>query len=115
MQGFARHDGQFATAANVWHELVYGCALSPFSKRKSLLQSYLATLMDNGLIILPYEQLAAEWLGRQRASLQAQGKTAAYADGEIAAVAVVNKLVLVTRNTDDFQNFDDLMLENWFA
>ncbi len=115
MQRFANHDGKLATASTAWHELVYGCALLANSKRKSQLQSYLSTLLNNGLVILPYEQLAAEWFGRQRADLQAQGKTIAYADGEIAAVAAVNKLILVTRNTDDFRNFENLMLENWFV
>ncbi len=38
----------------------------------------------------------------------------AYADGEIAAVAVTNQLVLVTRNSRDFERFDNLRLENWF-
>jgi tRNA(fMet)-specific endonuclease VapC len=46
--------------------------------------------------------------------LKACGKTAAYIDGEIAAVAAVNNLTLVTRNTDDFQFFDGLVIENWF-
>jgi predicted nucleic acid-binding protein len=36
------------------------------------------------------------------------------ADGEIASIAVVNVLVLVTRKTADFQNFADLKMENWF-
>lgn len=79
MQRFAQYDGQFATAAIVWHELLYGCALLPNSKRKTQLQSYLSMLSDNGLVILPYEQSAAEWFAQQRATLKAQGKTAAYA------------------------------------
>lgn len=114
MKRFENFNGKFATASIVWHELVYGCALLPNSKRKSQIQSYLSTLLDNGLVIFSYNQSAAEWFGRQRASLQAQGKTVAYADGEIAAVAAVNNLTLVTGNTDDFQGFENLMLENWF-
>jgi tRNA(fMet)-specific endonuclease VapC len=114
MQRLAQYDGQFATAAIVWHELIYGCALLPDSKRKNQLQSYLSMLLDNGLMILPYEQTAAEWFAQQRAILKAQGKTAAYADGEIAAVAAANNLILVTRNIDDFQIYENLMLDNWF-
>ncbi len=114
MQRFAQYDGQFATAAIVWHELLYGCALLPDSKRKTQLQSYLSMLSDNGLMILPYEQTAAEWFAQQRATLKAQGKTAAYADGEIAAIAIVNNLTLVTRNVDDFRCYGNLMLDNWF-
>jgi tRNA(fMet)-specific endonuclease VapC len=114
MQRFEERDGQFATSSIVWHELNYGCATLPDSKRKAVLQSYLSTLANNGLLILPYDLAAAEWFAQQRAALKACGKTAAYVDGEIAAVAAVNNLTLVTRNTDDFRFFEGLEIENWF-
>lgn len=111
---FANHDGEYATAAIVWHELVYGCELLVTSKRKKQLQSYLDMLLLNGLIVLPYDQAAADWYAIERARLQRQGLTCAYADGEISAIAVTQKLTLVTRNTQDFQNFQNLALQNWF-
>lgn len=111
---FANHDGEYATAAIVWHELVYGCELLAASKRKKQLQSYLEMLLLNGLIVLPYDQAAADWYAKERARLQRQGLTCAYADGEIAAIAVTQKLTLVTRNTQDFENFQNLDLQNWF-
>ena len=114
MQRLAQYDGQYVTAAIVWHELQYGCELLAESKRKIELQSYLLTLQDGGLIILSYDQLAAEWYAKQRAVLKVQGKTSAYADGEIASIAAVNNLTLVTRNTDDFSDFKNLELDNWF-
>ena len=110
----ANHDGDYATAAIVWHELVYGCELLAASKRKKQLQSYLDMLLLNGLIVLPYDQAAADWYAKERARLQRQGLTCAYADGEIAAIAVTQRLTLVTRNTQDFQNFQNLALQNWF-
>ena len=114
MQYFSEYDGQYVTAAIVWYELQYGCVLLPGSKRKAQLQLYLLTLQDSGLIILPYEQTAAEWFACHRAVLKEHGKTAAYADGEIAAIAAVNNLTLVTRNTDDFSAYNNLLLDNWF-
>jgi tRNA(fMet)-specific endonuclease VapC len=114
LQQLANHDGEYATAAIVWHELVYGCELLAASKRKKQLQSYLDMLLINGLIVLPYDQAAADWYAKERARLQRQGLTCAYADGEIAAIAVTQKLTLVTRNTQDFQNFQNLALQNWF-
>ncbi|RIZ71786.1 MAG: type II toxin-antitoxin system VapC family toxin [Methylococcales bacterium] len=114
LKQFANHDDCYATVSIVWHELVYGCELLPASKRKEQLQAYLEMLLMNGLIILPYDQLAADWYAKERARLQFQGKTCAYADGEIAAIAVSNKLILVTRNIQDFQNFQNLSLQNWF-
>lgn len=114
MRRFAQYDGQYVTTAIVWHELLYGSELLAKSKRKTELQSYLLMLQNSGLIILPYEQKAAEWYAKQRAVLKEQGKIPAYADGEIAAIAAVNNLTLVTRNTDDFSDFKNLELSNWF-
>ena len=114
MQRLAQYDGQYVTAAIVWYELQYGCDLLSKSKRKTELQSYLQTLQDGGLIILPYDQIAAECYAKLRAVLKAQGKIPAYADGEIASIAAVNNLTLVTRNTDDFSDFKNLELDNWF-
>jgi tRNA(fMet)-specific endonuclease VapC len=88
--------------------------LLPGSKRKSQLQTYLLTLQNSGLTILPYDQVAAEWFAIHRALLKKHGKMAAYADGEIAAIAAVNNLTLVTRNTDDFYSYNNLVLDNWF-
>ncbi|OQX23219.1 MAG: VapC toxin family PIN domain ribonuclease, partial [Desulfobacteraceae bacterium IS3] len=41
------------------------------------------------------------------------GQTPSFADGQIAAIAKVNDLILVTRNTSDFKIFADLKIENW--
>lgn len=111
---FEKHDGHYCIAATVWHELIFGCALLPVSKRKNYLKSYLKLLLDNGLTILPFDSQAAEWFAEERARLQQQGITPAYADGEIAAIAASHELILVTRNTSDFQCFRNLTLQNWF-
>jgi tRNA(fMet)-specific endonuclease VapC len=34
-------------------------------------------------------------------------------DGQIAAIAKINDLVLVTRNVEDFKLFSGLKSENW--
>ncbi|MCX7092738.1 MAG: type II toxin-antitoxin system VapC family toxin [Methylobacter sp.] len=114
LQRFAEHDGEYATAAIVWHELVYGCELLAASKRKTQLQSYLTMLLANGLTVLPFDQAAADWYAKERAELKRQGQTCAYADGEIAAIAATQQLILVTRNTQDFVSFQQLALQNWF-
>ena len=40
---------------------------------------------------------------------------ARHLDGRIAAIAKVNELILVTRNTGDFVEFVDLEVQNWFS
>ncbi len=114
MQHLKQYNGQYGTAAIVWHEMVYGCELLAESKRKQRIQSFLTMLSRTSLIILPYDQSAAICYGKERARLQSKGLTCAYADGEIASIAVSQNLTLVTRNTDDFKNFQGLSLQNWF-
>jgi tRNA(fMet)-specific endonuclease VapC len=67
-----------------------------------------------GLPIVSYNTAAALWHSQQRVRLTAEGKTPPFVDGQIAAIAKVNNLVLVTRNIDDFIQFEDLSVENWF-
>jgi predicted nucleic acid-binding protein len=44
----------------------------------------------------------------------AQGRPMPFADGQIAAIAATNGLVLVSRNRSDFLAYRDLATENWF-
>jgi tRNA(fMet)-specific endonuclease VapC len=63
--------------------------------------------------VLAYDEAAAQWHGIERARLEGLGKPAPYADGQIAAIAHVNELTLVTVNTKDFARFKDVDVENW--
>jgi len=45
----------------------------------------------------PYDQAAATWHGEERARLEALGRPAPFVDGQIAAIARVNGLVLATQ------------------
>lgn len=114
LEKLKRHNGQYALSATTWHELNYGVERLAHGRRKSLLQQYLLTLETNNLSILPYDKAAAEWLAKERNRLVSIGNTPAKEDSEKAAVAVVNHLILVTRNTDDFEWFDGLIVQNWF-
>lgn len=109
----ARHQDELATAAPVWHELLYGCRRLPPSRKRELLETYLYQVVQPNLSILPYDEAAAAWHARERARLGALGFTPTFVDGQISAIAKVNHLVLVTRNTADFAQFADLEVENW--
>jgi len=62
---------------------------------------------------IPYDESAARWHAQERARLAAQGRTAPFVDGQIAAIAKVNSLILVTRNTSDYENFSSVKVQNW--
>jgi tRNA(fMet)-specific endonuclease VapC len=108
------HRHAVCTAAPVLHEMHYGLARMPDGRRKQALTHYLEHAVSQLLTILPYDREAALWHAEERARLTAQGRTLPCIDGQIAAIAIVNNLTLVTRNTDDFAAFAGLTVENWF-
>lgn len=107
------HGHECAIAAPVWHELTYGCRRLPRGRRRAALETYLHDVVRASFPILPYDEAAATWHGRERARLESLGRPVPFVDGQIAAIAHAGKLVLVTVNTSDFSRFSDLTVENW--
>ena len=105
--------GHCAIASLVWHELIYGVARLPDGKRRSTLDYYVQSVVKDRFPILPYDLLAAEWHARERVRLEASGRTTPFIDGQIAAIACTQKLVLVTANTRHFAAFQDLEVADW--
>ena len=113
VQRLDEHGHECAIAAPVWHELMYGCRRLPRGKRRVALETFLHSVIQVSFPILPYDELAATWHGHERARLEAIGRPAPFVDGQIAAIAHVNELVLVTLNTRDFSRFKEITVENW--
>ena len=102
-----------AIAAPVWHELTYGCQRMPRGKRRDALETYLNDVVLGSFPVLAYDEPAAKWHGHERARLEKLGRPAPFVDGQIAAIAFVNDLMLVTMNVKDFARFKGVELENW--
>lgn len=111
----ALHHGAIATAAPVWHELRLGGLRSPSRRKRVAVLEFLDTVAAAGLEILPYDRAAAEWHSTERARLMERGRLLPFVDGQIAAIAAVNGLTLVTRNVRDFRPFAGLPVVNWFS
>ncbi|MFO1429328.1 MAG: type II toxin-antitoxin system VapC family toxin [Candidatus Competibacteraceae bacterium] len=62
---------------------------------------------------VPFDDVAAETYGRLRADLAARGTPIGPNDLMIAAIALVNQLILVTHNTREFARGAGLQLEDW--
>ncbi len=107
------HDGELATCTVVWHELSFGAARLAPSKKRGAIEAYLEEVVRSVLPILPYDQEAATWHARERARLSKRGRPPTAADGQIAAIASVNDLIVVTANVKDFRRFKDLVVEDW--
>jgi tRNA(fMet)-specific endonuclease VapC len=110
-----RHEDEIALAAVVWHELLFGACRLPPSARRSAIERYLIQVIAPTIPILSYDDQAAKWHATERARLANLGKTPPFADGQIAAIARVNNLTLVTANTADFALFQDIQVKDWSA
>src|SRR4030042_1432769 len=109
-----RHQDEIVTAAPVWHELQFGYQRLPQSRKREIIASFLNDILRRTMLILPYDKRAAEWHAKERARLSSRGVAPSFVDGQIASIAGVNDLILVTRNIVDFKRFSKLKLENWY-
>lgn len=108
-----RHGAECAIASLVWHELLYGALRLEPSKRQETILAFLGQVVDASFPILDYDRRAAQWHAQQRIRLEAIGLVPPFVDGQIAAIAATNGLVLVSANVRDFKHFSDLTLEDW--
>ena len=109
------HAADLATATIVWHELVFGTAALPPGKRRRAYEHYLDQVVARNIPILAYDVAAATWHAHERARLASAGVSLPFVDGQIAAIAAVNGLTLVTANARDFAKCRDLRLADWSA
>jgi tRNA(fMet)-specific endonuclease VapC len=107
------HGHECAIAAPVWHELTFGCQRLPRGRKREAVETYLRDVVLASFPVLVYDESAAHWHGVERARLEALGKPAPYVDGQIAAIAYVNELTLVTANVKDFARFKGVEVDNW--
>lgn len=101
----------------VWAETMAGIKSLPDGKRKDMLFDYAINQIQKLYEILPFDSFAASIYSDIISRLQTRGKLPQRMDLMIAATAIANNLILVTRNVFDFQPIKEvssLMLENWF-
>jgi len=90
-------------------ELYYGVMKSATpSKNLTRLTPFL-----NQFISLPFDSKAARKFGHIRADLAKAGTPIGPFDFQIASIALVNRLILVTHNTREFCRIAGLKLEDW--
>ncbi|PZD73629.1 tRNA(fMet)-specific endonuclease VapC [Acaryochloris thomasi RCC1774] len=114
LEKLKQNRSEIATASVVLHELLFGCYRLPRSKRRQKLEDYAMTSVSRTLQIFSYDDSAAKCHAAERSRLATIGRTPPYIDGQIAAIAIINNLTLVTRNESDYQDFQRLKIENWF-
>lgn len=98
-------------AATVWHEMVYGINAMAEGRKKQQITVLLNEVFSH-FHVLDYDKTCADIHAKIRATAKQNGKT--LPDSQIAAIALRNEAILVTRNRKDFQSIDNLQLANWF-
>jgi tRNA(fMet)-specific endonuclease VapC len=90
-------------------ELYYGADRSTQTERNlAILERFFSQFA-----VLPLDPAAARVAGRIRAELLASGTPIGPYDFQIAAIAIVNNLTLVTHNTREFSRVSGLAIEDW--
>ena len=107
------HEGEVATSAISLHELLYGARRLAAGKRRRCLETYALNVVARTLPVLPYDEASATWHATERARLERAGRPRPFADGQVAAVAAVHELVVVTRNVRDFEPFRGVTVVDW--
>ncbi len=107
----ARQPSDIRLCSVVVAELYYGAYKSPSSFQAAnlaLLASFCSQFLS-----LPFNDVAADMFGRIRADLEARGMPIGPYDLQIAAIALINNLTLVTHNTSEFGRVPGLSLDDW--
>jgi tRNA(fMet)-specific endonuclease VapC len=101
---------QFTTAVTLG-ELLYGAA----KRGSATLTRKVRDLVTGALLVVPFDERAAEVYGPLRAQLESAGRRLDEPALRIASIARSRDLIVVTGNTRHFNRVPDLEVENWLA
>lgn len=117
IQKITEHNSDCAISAPTLHEMLYG-----YNRlQEGIYKRYLGKFIKDDVIetfkVKSYSEKASIIHAEIRAEAEKKGKPVPYSDSQIAAIALANHMVLVTRNTKHFtaiQEVSALQVENWF-
>ncbi len=101
---------QFTTSVTLG-ELLSGAA----RRGSATLTHKVRELVIGALVVLPFDERAAEVYGPLRAQLESEGRRLDEPDLRIASTALSRGLVVVTGNVRHFSLVPDLEVENWLV
>lgn len=113
LENLRKYQKEITISTTVLHELIFGCESLPESRKRKDIERYIRDPIISAVPIISYDEKAARWHAVERARLTAIGQKPSISDGQIAAVAAVNGLTLVTRNVSDFSGFEGVNVVNW--
>jgi len=107
-----RSPSDLSLSAITLAEILYGIEKSPVKKRER--RSRIEKI-SSLLSIYPFDEAAAEHYAVIRAQLERKGEVISERDTQIAAIAVANRLTVVTHNVKEFRRIKKLTVEDWAA
>ncbi len=113
----SEHNSDCAICAPVWQEILYGLYHMPDGINKKYLDKFINDDVHENFKIKNFTEKAALIQAELRAKLAKKGSPTQKEDSMIAAIALANHMVLVTRNTKHFaviKEVSELQIENWF-
>lgn len=99
---------QFTTSITVG-ELIFGARRVDRPELTALVEQ----VVRRAQTVLPFDAAAARTFGELKADLERVGTPLAEPDLRIAAIALTERLTLVTRNVRHFARIPGLLVENW--
>lgn len=108
---------QSSLCSITWGEALYGIKRMPEGERKNFILDFYTDSVQKMYSFVSYDESTAFIYSDIKTRLEKIGKPAQELDLQIAACAISNNLILVTRNVKDFediQSVSNLMVENWF-
>jgi len=93
-------------------EIVYGACKS---ERPDFHLANLEKILLPTVNVVVFDSKAAYLCGRLRAHLEGAGTPLAFADLEIAAIAITHDLTLISGNLRHFSRIPGLRVENWIV
>lgn len=117
LKKMVEHSSDMAISVITLDELLYGVALLNDGHKKRALTDFLQEDVRENFPIKLFTENAAEIHSKIHATMIKNGHPLPFGDTLIAAIALAEDMILVTRNTKHFEEiakYFPLKLENWF-
>jgi len=110
----AQRTDEVCTSAISRAEIELGLLLMPVGKRQEALSQAARAMFAEDFAgrCLPFDEDAARYYARIVSARTRTGRPISVEDAQIAAIALVHRMPLATRNTTDFESIDGLEVVN---
>lgn len=96
----------------VWNELTDRCSHLPDSRRNKV-GGHFSKFVLLRVPILDYDKVAADWHDLELEYFKITKYTPPFVVGQVASIAAVNSLTLITKNIQEYDYFRDLQVDSW--